>query len=132
MTENGVIILILSVVILNVLCIDYYLWREEEDYNRQKKEELIKPYIFVNQTIHNHDYAFETLRWMNECIEENGSVTVGDFYEMIGLDDFSKEDDNKYGWRDSLKNILIKTTVTGYWIDFPQPVRLLPKRKELK
>jgi hypothetical protein len=122
--------LALLVIVLNVVLIDYYLLREEENGNRKRKESE-KPYIFVNQKINNQGYAYEVLESLNGLIVDNGSATVGDFKEMLGLDDQIAGSDNNYGWRELLRNVKIISVEDRYLIDFPQPVKLF-KRRDLK
>lgn len=58
---------------------------------------------------------------MKNAIAEYGEVSVGDFYDLIGVS--SSYVDNAYGWRD-LNSAGIRPVAGGFVIDFPRAVAL--------
>jgi hypothetical protein len=62
--------------------------------------------------------AEEVLISMQECINKYGSVTVGDFYDMIGQ--HGTYTDQKYGWKDLSSVGIVRSGSGGFRIDFPK------------
>lgn len=58
---------------------------------------------------------------MRNAIAEYGEVSVGDFYDLIGVS--SSYVDNAYGWKD-LNSAGIRPVAGGFVIDFPRAVAL--------
>ena len=65
--------------------------------------------------------ADEVLGQMNDAVVSYGSVSVADFYDLVGMT--SNYTDNKYGWYD-LRTAYIQGVSGGYVIRLPKPVAL--------
>lgn len=63
------------------------------------------------------------LKWIKNIFKRYGLVYLSDYYDICCLD-FNKED-NSYGW-DSLKGAKVKRNLTGYFIDFRDPIYIPP------
>lgn len=73
-----------------------------------------------------YDYqedAGEVLEFLHDLLDEYGSVSVADFYEVSGLAADSEYTDNSWGWF-SLERCRVVRTRDGWEITFPEPVRL--------
>ena len=65
--------------------------------------------------------ADEVLGQMNDAVATYGSVSVADFYDLVGMT--SNYTDNKYGWY-GLNTAYIQPVSGGYIIRLPKPVAL--------
>ena len=85
-------------------------------YNRPNSIYQIKDIVFNERS-----EAEDVLLAMIDTIGRYGSVTVGDFYDMIGQ--HGSYTDLKYGWRD-LGNAAPVRSGSGWVIDFPKVIPL--------
>lgn len=78
-------------------------------------------YSFDSIVIDNRGEAEEVLDTMNEIISRYGSVTVADFYELVGVT--GKYTDNKFGWTNLLNASIVRVRDDGgygYIIKLPK------------
>lgn len=66
--------------------------------------------------------AEDVLDMLCDCIQEDGEVTVGTFYDLAGIDSEYTMDD--YGWTDLRRAEAIKTRYGDYILNLPRPKRL--------
>lgn len=94
-------------------------YRDEDRRDRSYGRDVRRVYDEV--ILESRADALDVLKRMNVVIDESGSVTVGDLYEMVGRrSDFT---DNDYGWKD-LTGGRVCTVREGFLLDLPRP-RLL-------
>ena len=74
-------------------------------------------YNFDDYYFDSRGEAEEVLDRMDELIDSYGAVTVGDFYDMIGIT--GKYTDNNYGWT-NISRASVQRTRDGYSIDLPR------------
>lgn len=89
--------------------------REPERHQPRKNGRLLE-FIFEDRT-----GAIDTLRALNEHIDEYDFVTVADYYDLI--DEEPTYADNNYGWTD-LSAAGVYPTRGGFYIKFPQPYQI--------
>lgn len=77
---------------------------------------------FQDIIINNRPAAEKIIQEMGELLQNYGSVTVGDLYDLIGVttDDFPVEN---YGWR-GLPGAGIQRVPNGYLLVLPRPERI--------
>lgn len=84
---------------------------------RDRSDEVVQ-YVITDRT-----QAIEVLDSLTEQLLQYGSVSVADYYDMIGVE--SKFTDNNYGWNsDELARASIAPTRGGYILKLP-PVTLI-------
>lgn len=66
--------------------------------------------------------AEEILDLLIDCIEDDGEVTVGTFYDLAGVDCDHVADD--YGWTDLRRANVVKTRYGDYILNLPRPKEL--------
>jgi len=64
------------------------------------------------------DEADSTIEQMGNIIEQYGTVTVGDLYNMVGLP--ATHVDEAWGW-DDIRSAQVQQIREGYLLDLPQP-----------
>jgi len=64
--------------------------------------------------------AGEALELMHDLLEEYGQVTVADFYEIVGLPNYSEFTDNSVGWT-NLTRVRIVPSRDGWQMIMPNP-----------
>ena len=65
--------------------------------------------------------AEEVLTLLNEMVDQYGTTSVGDFYDLCGIT--GEFTDNRYGW-DNLRNARVLRVREGYVLDLPKPIVL--------
>lgn len=65
--------------------------------------------------------AEEVLNQMVDAVASYGTVSVADFYDLVGMT--ANYTDNKYGWYD-IRNAYVQPVSGGYIIKLPKPVAL--------
>lgn len=93
-----------------------YTRNREPERNQTRKNGRLLEFIFEDRT-----GAMDTLRALNEHIDEYDFVTVADYYDLI--DEEPTYADNSYGWTD-LSAAGIYPTRGGFYIKFPQPYQI--------
>jgi hypothetical protein len=94
-------------------------WRDDDrDTRRREPIRVKKKYDFEDIVIQNRDEAQQVLADLNDLIEDYDVATVGEFYEMVGLD--SEHVDSKWGW-DSLNRVKVIRVRDGFILDLPDP-----------
>ena len=76
---------------------------------------------FDNVIVENRWEAEEVIDQMVTCIQEYGSVSIADFYDLVSMP--SNFTDNKYGWT-NLATASIERVGGGYLIKLPPTVKL--------
>lgn len=91
--------------------------------NETKRSAPIKAssYNFDQITLNSRGDAEQVLDNLIEMTQEYGSASVGDFCDLVGVD--NNFTDYKYGWT-NLSHTTISRTREGYIIDFPKPNKL--------
>lgn len=82
-------------------------------------------YAYSDVILEERAEAEDVIRMLDEsCQMYDGFVSVGDLYDMVGLD--HKYTDNKYGWtRAMLRDAdVVRVPGEGYLLKFPRPVPL--------
>lgn len=97
----------------------YYDGRRELRSNAPSNSRV--RYSYDTVTVDSRGEADEVLRRMEEAIEEYGMVSIGDFYDLVGIT--GDHTDNNYGWYD-LRGAGIRRTRDGYVFEFPRVVPL--------
>ena len=92
-------------------------------YDKDKKVPVQKAssYNFDEITMNSRGDAEQVLDNMIDLTREYGQVSVGDFCDLVGVD--NNFTDYKYGWTD-LTRVTISRTRDGYIINFPKPGKL--------
>lgn len=83
--------------------------------------------ISINKSRHRFDEivldrrsdAEEVLSNLVDLIDDYGIASVGDFYDLVGID--QEWADNKYGW-DNLSRASIRRVREGYILEMPKPL----------
>ena len=76
---------------------------------------------FDEVIVENRWEAEDIIDQMVSCIAEYGSVSIADFYELVGIQ--SNFTDNKYGWT-NLSSAMVERVGGGYLIKLPPTVKL--------
>lgn len=82
-------------------------------YTKQSTVYQIRDIVFEAR-----GHAEEVILSMQECLNRYGTVTVGDFYDIIGQ--HGTYTDQKYGWRDLSAATVVRSSGGGFAIDFPK------------
>jgi hypothetical protein len=97
---------------------DRYYQRDEYDEPRERRYRNRMRYDdFSHIILTSRVDAITVLNDMRDYIEDYGSVTVSNLYELVGED--SQGIDNSYGWT-NLDRAYIKEARDGYIIEFPK------------
>jgi hypothetical protein len=97
---------------------DRYYQRDEYDEPRERRYRNRMRYDdFSHIILTSRVDAITVLNDMRDYIEDYGSVTVSNLYELVGED--SQGIDNSYGWT-NLDRAYIKEVRDGYIIEFPK------------
>jgi hypothetical protein len=97
---------------------DRYYQRDEYDEPRERRYRNCMRYDdFSHIILTSRVDAITVLNDMRDYIEDYGSVTVSNLYELVGED--SQGIDNSYGWT-NLDRAYIKEVRDGYIIEFPK------------
>jgi hypothetical protein len=97
---------------------DRYYQRDEYDEPRERRYRNRMRYDdFSHIILTSRVDAITVLNDMRDYIEDYGSVTVSNLYELVGED--SQGIDNSYGWT-NLDRAYIKDVRDGYIIEFPK------------
>lgn len=94
---------------------------DKSDANRFRENRRRTSYSFDEIIIDNRGEAEEVLSRMDELIDLYGSVSVADFYDLVGVT--CEYTANKYGWTD-IRSAYVERTRNGYIIKLPK-ARLL-------
>lgn len=89
--------------------------RDRDDYR------LRTGYDYEEYVIGNRGEAEEVLSRMDDLIATYGTVSVADFYDLVGVR--CNYTDNKYGWT-NLRNANVVRVRDGYMIKFPKAMPL--------
>lgn len=81
-----------------------------------------------NRTVYDYDdiildskgEAEEVLSRMDEMIDRYGVASVGDLYDLVGID--GSYTDNKYGWTDIRSARSVRVRDGGYLLKLPKPL----------
>lgn len=81
-----------------------------------------------NRAVYDHDdiildskgEAEEVLSKMDEVIDTYGVASVGDLYDLVGID--GNYTDNKYGWTDIRSARSVRVKDGGYMLKLPKPL----------
>lgn len=92
---------------------DYY----KDDRNLRERSLTRNGYDFNDIVINNRGEAEDVLSSMDELIENYGSVSVADFYDLVGIT--GNYTDNNYGWTDIRSANVIRVR-DGYMIKLPR------------
>lgn len=93
----------------------------ERDNRDERYSERKRPYNYDEIVIDNRGEAEEVLARMDELIDVYGTVSVADFYELVGAS--GSYTDNKYGWT-NIRDARVVRTRDGYIIKLPRAVPL--------
>ena len=96
----------------------YYDDRERRDSGNRNRRTV---YEYDDIILDNRGEAEDVLARMDELIDTYGSVSVGDFYELVGIS--GNFTDYKYGWSD-IHNASVMRVSDGYMIKLPRAVPL--------
>lgn len=66
--------------------------------------------------------AEDVLKAINETVETYGTVSVADYYQMVGV--AHEYTDTKYGWIDIIPNRIVRVRDGGYSLNLPKPMVL--------
>jgi hypothetical protein len=91
--------------------------RDRRDYNYRARA----TYEYDDITLRTLGEAKRVLDRMDETIEEYGTVSVGDLYDLVGIS--GTHTDTKYGWTD-LRNARPERVRDGYLIKLPRAIPL--------
>ena len=93
-------------------------YQDERDRDRRASS---RPKSYEDYEISNSRDAEEVLKRMKELIIQYGSVSVGEYYDLLGMvGDFTDFD---YGWT-NLNNTYVARTRDGYSIKLPRAISL--------
>lgn len=93
-------------------------YQDERDRDRRASS---RPKSYEDYEISNSRDAEEVLKRMKELIIQYGSVSVGEYYDLLGIvGDFTDFD---YGWT-NLNNAYVARTRDGYSIKLPRAISL--------
>ena len=94
----------------------------DTDRTRQRESRPRVGFDYDDVIMRSRGEAEEVLSRLEECINIYGVASVGDFYDLVGIntDNFTV---NKYGWSD-LKNASVVRVRDGYLIKFPKALPL--------
>lgn len=95
--------------------------RERDRRDRDEPRSRIS-YDYENYTLNTRGEAEEVLSVMDEMIATYGSVSVADYYDLLGVS--GNYTDNKYGWTD-LRGARVAVLRDGYAIKFPRAIPLV-------
>lgn len=90
------------------------------DLSRQEREEFaLGEYEFDTRSD-----AVKVMDTLQNQVDQDGSVSVADYYALIGID--TQYQDHKWGWTDrgELRDMKIRTSHGAYLIVMPSPVPL--------
>ena len=90
------------------------------DLSRQEREEFaLGEYAFDTRSD-----AVKVMDTLQNQVDQDGSVSVADYYALIGID--TQYQDHKWGWTDrgELRDMKIRTSHGAYLIVMPSPVPL--------
>lgn len=90
--------------------------RDRDDYNR-----LRTGYDYEEYIIDSRGEAEEVLSRMDDLIATYGTVSVADFYDLVGVR--CNYTDNKYGWT-NIRNASVVRVRDGYVIKMPKAMPL--------
>lgn len=93
----------------------------ERDNRDERYSERKRPYNYDEIVIDNRGEAEEVLARMDELIDVYGTVSVADFYELVGAS--GSYTDNKYGWT-NIRDARVVRTRDGYIVKLPRAVPL--------
>lgn len=103
--------------------------RGSRNYRDERREERISPsarrtHDFREILIEDPEEAERIVDTLTALIDEYGSATVGDLYDLVGVT--SNFTDNKWGWDslDQMREARIRHTRDGYLIDLPRTVEI--------
>lgn len=95
--------------------------RREEPARRELSSKARAAHDFDEVTVMTRGEGDLVIERLRDALEQYGSVTVADFYDLVGLTgDFT---DNKYGWVD-LRGADLSRVRGGYVFDLPRPIVL--------
>lgn len=90
--------------------------RERERYSSSRNRDK---FDFEDIILDSRGEAEKVLWNMDDCIERYGVVSVGDYYDLVGIaGDYT---DHKYGWAD-LRNAQVMRVRDGFLIKLPRPM----------
>ena len=102
--------------------ISYRKFYEEPDRHRSRDDfRLRSGYDYEEYTIDSRGEAEEVLSQMDDLIATYGTVSVADFYDLLGVR--SNYTDNKYGWS-NIRNATVVHVRDGYVIKLPKAMPL--------
>ena len=93
--------------------------RDRATSRRRERIEVRDRHRFDDVILDYRDEAEQVLTTLVELIENYHIATVGDFYDLVGLE--SSYTDRKYGW-DSLGRASVKRVRDGYILVLPDPL----------
>ena len=96
----------------------YYEDRRDDGCTSNRKR---TGYDYDDIILDNRGEAEDVLSRMDELIEVYGVVSVGDFYDLVGIT--GNYTDNKYGWT-NIHNASIQRVREGYLIKLPKALPL--------
>lgn len=97
----------------------YYNGYRSDNTRPNKKTSQNTRYKYDEIIFNTRPQATKTLNYLRGIIEEYEAVSVADFFESVGLEEFSNYTDNKYGWS-NLDDAKIVRERGGYIINFPR------------
>lgn len=96
----------------------YYEERDRDDRRRNRRDS----YDYDHIILESRGEAQHVINTLRDIIDEYGMASVGDLYEIVGLDSENYQD-HKYGWT-SLNTAKVEPTRDGYELRFPRVVAL--------
>ena len=97
----------------------YYDDRDRRD--RAPVRSSNRAFDFDNYTIENRRDADEVLMRMDEILDQYHVVSVADFYDLLGVDNYSYTN-NSFGWMDLRQARVSPVRGGGFVIDLPRPL----------
>jgi hypothetical protein len=96
----------------------YRKYYDDRDRSRSRERERVNVYSFDDIVLNNRGDAEDVLDNMLDIIEEYGTVSVADMYDLVGMS--SNYTDNKYGWTDLRTAHVERERSGGYIIKLPR------------
>jgi hypothetical protein len=97
-------------------------WRRDREEPREERRPKTRTSNSIDEIVlATRVEADEVLGRMFDVLSQYGQVTVGDLYELVGLE--GTFTDQKWGWTD-LRNVKPLRVRDGYLLDLPRPEQL--------
>lgn len=98
-----------------------YPYRNCYERERDRRRPARRAYDYEDVVLDTRGEAEDVLYRMDEIVGTYGFVSIGDLYDLVGID--GNHTDNKYGWTNILSAKVVRVG-DGYIIKLPRPMPL--------